>query len=96
MNFDETPLPFEWLEGKTYDFKDAKSINTKTDRGGGLSARPLLSYIFLLIESLEFHLRLYSMAHLQRREGDLKPKKVGNITQESLSNLTIQHTIMRS
>ena len=47
MNFDETPPPFKWLKGKTYDFKGVKSVDMKTDRGGWTKRQAtLILYIF--------------------------------------------------
>ena len=31
MNFDETPIPFEYIDKKTYNTKGAKTITAKTD-----------------------------------------------------------------
>jgi DDE superfamily endonuclease len=34
MNFDETPIPFEYIDKKTYNIKGAKTITAKTDQSG--------------------------------------------------------------
>jgi hypothetical protein len=34
MNFDETPIPFEYIDKKTYNLKGAKTVTAKTDRSG--------------------------------------------------------------
>lgn len=34
MNLDETPIPFEYLDGHTYDFCGAKTVSGKSDRSG--------------------------------------------------------------
>jgi len=47
MNLDETPLPFEWLDGKTYELKGAKTVNMKTEREGWTKRQAtLILYIF--------------------------------------------------
>lgn len=35
-NMDQTPLPFEFLDGKTYDFKGSKTVWVKAIRSGWL------------------------------------------------------------
>jgi hypothetical protein len=32
LNMDETPILFEYLDGKTYTFKGERTVNGKTDR----------------------------------------------------------------
>lgn len=34
LNFDETPIPFEYLDGYTYSLKGLRTISGKTDRSG--------------------------------------------------------------
>jgi hypothetical protein len=34
VNLDETPLPFEFLNGYTYDFKGVRTVAGKSDRSG--------------------------------------------------------------
>jgi hypothetical protein len=34
LNIDETPIPFEYLEGKTYDLTGSRTISAETDRSG--------------------------------------------------------------
>jgi hypothetical protein len=34
MNMDETPLPWEFLDGYTYDLKGSRTVSAKTDRSG--------------------------------------------------------------
>ena len=34
MNFDETLIPFEYIDKKTYNIRGAKTITAKTDRSG--------------------------------------------------------------
>ena len=47
INMDETPIPFEYLDGYSYDFKGAKTITTKTIRSGwGKRQATLILYIF--------------------------------------------------
>ena len=31
MNFNETPIPFEYIDKKTYNIKGAKTVTAKTD-----------------------------------------------------------------
>jgi len=47
LNLDETPIPFEYLDGKTYDIKGSKTVGGKTD-GSGWDKRQatLILYIF--------------------------------------------------
>ena len=34
LNMDQTPLPWEYLEGKTYEFKGSKTVWVRTRRSG--------------------------------------------------------------
>lgn len=34
LNLDETPIPFEYLDGHTYDFRGARTVSGKSDRSG--------------------------------------------------------------
>jgi hypothetical protein len=46
INFDETPLPFEFLEGYTYDIRGTKTIAGKSERSGwGKSQATIILYI---------------------------------------------------
>ena len=47
LNLDETPIPFEYLDGKTYEMKGSRTVSGKTD-GGGWDKRQatLILYIF--------------------------------------------------
>jgi len=47
MNFDETPIPFEYIDKKTYNTRGAKTITAKTDRSGWDKRQAtLVLYIF--------------------------------------------------
>ena len=47
LNLDETPIPFEYLDGKTYDIKGSRTIGGKTDRSGWDKRQAtLILYIF--------------------------------------------------
>jgi len=47
LNLDETPIPFEYLDGRTYDLKGSKTISGKTDRSGWDKRQAtLILYIF--------------------------------------------------
>jgi hypothetical protein len=47
MNFDETPIPFEYIDKKTYNMKGAKTVTAKTDRSGWDKRQAtLVLYIF--------------------------------------------------
>jgi DDE superfamily endonuclease len=47
MNFDETPIPFEYIDKKTYNIQGAKTISAKTDRSGWDKRQAtLVLYIF--------------------------------------------------
>lgn len=47
LNLDETPIPFEYLDGKTYDIKGTKTVSAKTDRSGwDKQQTTLIFYIF--------------------------------------------------
>ena len=47
LNLDETPIPFEYLEGKTYDIKGSKTVAGKTDGSGwDKQQATLILYIF--------------------------------------------------
>jgi len=47
LNLDETPIPFEYLDGKTYEIKGSRTVSGKTD-GNGWDKRQatLILYIF--------------------------------------------------
>ena len=34
LNVDETPIPFEYLDGSTWDLRGAKTMAGQTDRSG--------------------------------------------------------------
>ncbi|KAI0855431.1 DDE superfamily endonuclease-domain-containing protein [Xylaria cubensis] len=63
VNMDETPLPFEFLDGYTYDHKGTKSVNGRSDRSGWGKRQATLvlailadgSYVEELIPLLIFH-----------------------------------------
>ncbi|CCE34825.1 uncharacterized protein CPUR_08764 [Claviceps purpurea 20.1] len=47
INFDETPIPFEYLDGVTYDTKGVHTVAGKTDRSGWSKRQAtLILYIF--------------------------------------------------
>ena len=47
LNLDETPIPFEYLDGKTYAIKGSKTVSGKTDRSGWDKRQAtLILYIF--------------------------------------------------
>jgi hypothetical protein len=47
LNMDETPIPFEFNEGYTYEYKGSKTVSGKTDRSGwGKRQATLCLYIF--------------------------------------------------
>jgi DDE superfamily endonuclease len=47
MNFDETLIPFEYLDHRSYDFKGKKTVLAKTDRSGWSKRQAtLILYIF--------------------------------------------------
>ncbi len=47
MNMDEVPIPFEYLDGYTYEKKGSKSVAAKTDRSGWAKRQAtLILYIF--------------------------------------------------
>lgn len=47
VNMDETPIPFEYLDGRTYTFKGEKTVNGKTDRNSWTKRQAtLILYIF--------------------------------------------------
>ena len=47
INLDETPVPFEFLEGYTYDFQGSTSVRGKTARSGwGKRQATLILYVF--------------------------------------------------
>jgi DDE superfamily endonuclease len=47
MNFDETPIPFEYIDSKTYNIQGAKTVTAKTDRSGWDKRQAtLILYIF--------------------------------------------------
>lgn len=47
LNMDETPIPFEYLDGKTYTFRGEKTVNGKTDRNSWTKRQAtLILYIF--------------------------------------------------
>ena len=47
MNFDKTPIPFEYIDKKTYNIRGAKTIIAKTDCSGWDKRQAtLILYIF--------------------------------------------------
>jgi hypothetical protein len=47
MNFDETLIPFEYIDKKTYNIQGAKTITAKTDHSGWDKRQAtLILYIF--------------------------------------------------
>jgi hypothetical protein len=47
INFDETPIPFEYIDQKTYNTKSMKTVTAKTDRSGWDKRQAsLILYIF--------------------------------------------------
>jgi DDE superfamily endonuclease len=47
LNFDETPIPFEYLDGRTYSVKGSHTVAGKSDRGGWSKRQAtLILYIF--------------------------------------------------
>lgn len=47
LNMDETPIPFEYLDGRSYDFVGARTVSGKTDRSGWDKRQAtLILYIF--------------------------------------------------
>jgi hypothetical protein len=47
MNLDEVPIPFEYLDGYSYDLEGAKTVSGKTDRSGWSKRQAtLILYIF--------------------------------------------------
>ena len=47
LNLDETPIPFEYLDGYTYDFCGARTVTGKSDRSGWNKRQAtLILYIF--------------------------------------------------
>ena len=51
MNFDETPVPFEWNEGATYEHKGAKTVQANTDRAGW-NKRQAIASLFLFADGV--------------------------------------------
>ena len=47
MNMDETPIPFEYLDGHTYDIRGKKTTSGKSERSGWSKRQAtLVLYIF--------------------------------------------------
>ena len=47
LNVDETPIPFEYLDGSTWDLRGAKTVAGRTDRSGWSKRQAtLILYIF--------------------------------------------------
>jgi hypothetical protein len=47
LNFDETPIPFEYIDQKTYNIRGAKTVTAKTDCSGWDKRQAtLILYIF--------------------------------------------------
>ena len=47
MNFDKTPIPFEYIDKKTYNIRGAKTVTAKTDCSGwDKQQATLVLYIF--------------------------------------------------
>jgi hypothetical protein len=61
INFDETPIPFEYIDQKTYNTKGMKTVTAKTDRSGWDKRQAsLILYIFAdgvsrILPKLIFH-----------------------------------------
>ena len=74
LNLDETPIPFEYLDGRTYDLKGSKTISGKTDRSGWDKRQAtLILYIFAdgisrIKPKLIFHGKSGDQGMIKRRE----------------------------
>ena len=75
LNLDETPIPFEYLDGHTYEICGAKTVSGKSDRSGwGKRQATLILYIFAdgiqrIQPKLIFHGKAGPTGDIFRREG---------------------------
>jgi hypothetical protein len=83
MNFDETPIPFEYLDCHTYNLKGKKTVSVKTDRSGWSKRQAtLILYVFAdgiprIDPDLIFHgTATESGGRLEALEGDKYAKGV--------------------
>jgi hypothetical protein len=100
MNFDETPIPFEYIDKRTYDLQGAKTVTAKTDRSGWDKRQAtLILYIFAdgiprIQPKLIFHGKATNEGgKIEERESHLYNKGVSVHFNESAYNneeLTIQ------
>src|SRR6202046_5034535 len=100
MNFDETPIPFEYIDKKTYNMKGAKTITAKTDHSGWDKRQAtLVLYIFAngiprIRPKLIFHRKATDEGgKIEERESHLYHKGVTvhfNSTAYNNEELTIQ------
>jgi len=51
LNLDETPIPFEYLDGKTYDIKGSRTIGGKTD-GSGWDKRQATLVLYIFVDGI--------------------------------------------
>jgi hypothetical protein len=100
INFDETPIPFEYIDKKTYNIQGAKTVTAKTDRSGWDKRQAtLILYIFADgIPRIQLKLIFYRKAtdegsKIEERESHLYYKGVTvhfNPTAYNNEELTIQ------
>ncbi|KAI1818975.1 DDE superfamily endonuclease-domain-containing protein [Xylaria intraflava] len=72
INLDETPMPFEFLNGYTYDHKGARSVEGKSDRSGWDKRQATLILLILADGSYKAELRPVIIFH---GEGNAKSKE---------------------
>ncbi|KAI1818864.1 hypothetical protein F4861DRAFT_544680, partial [Xylaria intraflava] len=63
INLDETPLPFEFLEGYTYDHKGSRSVQAKSARSGWDKRQATLILSILADGSFSSYLRPVIIFH---------------------------------
>ena len=100
MNFDKTPIPFEYIDKKTYNMKGAKTVTTKTDCSGqDKQQATVVLYIFAdriprIRPKLIFHRKATNKdSKIEERESHLYHKGVTvyfNSTVYNNKELTIQ------
>ena len=95
LNLDETPIPFEYLDGHTYEICGAKTVSGKSDRSGwGKRQATLMLYIFADgIQRIQPKLIFHGKAGLQATSSE---ERVTYTVMRLLSLLMTLPIIMRT
>ena len=83
LNLDETPIPFEYLEGRTYDIKGSKTIAGKTD-GSGWDKRQATLILYIFADGIP---RIKPKLIFHGKTGDAIAKKEGHMWSKNVTVL---------